>query len=280
MKKILKIILKSVIGLSMFLAISLLAFYFFLLYPRYEVPILTYHYFGHDTYVDGRPLPMLFITEENFEKQMRYLKDKHYQVITLDALMQGIKNGKHFTHNTVVITIDDGHKSVYTYAYPVLKKYGFPATVFLASGLVNNKSDYIAWEQVREMSRNNITFGAHTKTHIYLPPLKDKARLREEIFGSKKIIEEKIPEKADYFCYPTGGFTGEIVALVKEAGYKGACSTNRGEYGSATDIYMLNRISIRDSDPYFSFSNIDQPATFRVKLSGYYNSFRKRRHGV
>ena len=69
---------------------------------------------------------------------MFFLKEKHYNVIPLDELVKGIKKGKKFAHNTVVITFDDGYQDNYSYAYPILKKYGFPATIFLISDYIGN----------------------------------------------------------------------------------------------------------------------------------------------
>ena len=266
-------------GAVLFLVVSALAYYFFWMCSRYTVPILTYHYFGYenDQGKDKR-LSLLFVTPEHFEKQMRYLKDKHYNVISLDELVEGMKKGKEFPHNTVVITIDDGHRSIYTYAYPVLKKNGFPATVFLITNRIGTNPDYLNWDQVNEMFKHGISFGGHTKNHIFLPLIKEKDVLWDEITGSKEAIEKHIGAPVDYFAYPSGGFTPEVEMLTKKAGYKGACTTNRGyDVLNKADFYQLGRVSVRSSDPYFSFSNWYKPMRFRAKLSGYYNLYRKKK---
>jgi peptidoglycan/xylan/chitin deacetylase (PgdA/CDA1 family) len=264
--KILKIAAIIIISLS----ISLGGFYFFWLSPRYTVSILTYHYFGYESVIEGKHVPLLFITPDNFEKQMRYLKEKDYRVISLDALVEGLKNGRRFPHNTVVITIDDGHKSIFTYAYPSLKKYGFPATVFLISDYIGVKPYFLNWDEAKEMSKNNISFGGHTRNHVYLSSIKNnKDALWYEIAGCKKVIEDHLGIPIYYFCYPGGGFNEEIEMLVKKAGYKGACATNRGyDILDKNDLYELNRISIRNRDISFSLW---------AKVSGYYNLFRTRK---
>lgn len=277
----LRIAAKVLAGALLFLVLSAAVYYFFWMYPRYTVPILTYHYFGYenDQGKDKR-LSLLFVTPEHFEKQMQYLKDKHCNVISLDEFVEGMKKGKKFAHNTVVITIDDGQKGIYTYAYPVLKKNGFPATVFLITNRIGVLPDYLDWGQVNEMLKHKISFGGHTKNHVYLPFVKEKNVLWDEIAGSKDAIEKHTGEPADYFAYPLGGFTQEAEILVKKAGYKGACTTNRGPDAlNRTDFYQLIRISVRSSDPYFSFSNLYKPMRFRTKLSGYYNLYREKREG-
>jgi hypothetical protein len=109
--KILKIVAKTTVGLLIFLT----GLYFFWLSPRYTVPILTYHSFDYDK-------GLLSVAPENFERQMDYLKDKGFKVISLNELATGIKNRRKFAHNTVVITIDDGYKNNFTYAYPILDR--------------------------------------------------------------------------------------------------------------------------------------------------------------
>ena len=279
--KTIKRIAKAIIGLLIFISISATACYFFWFSPRYTVPILTYHYFGSDNRITGKHVPMLFVSPDNFEKQMRYLKDKSYQVISLDTLVEGLKHGNRFPHNTVVITIDDGHKSIFTYAYPILKKYGFPATVFLISDYIGVKPCYLNWDEAKEMSNNNISFGGHTRHHVYLPSIKNnKNALWDEIAGSKKVIEDHLGIPVYYFCYPEGGFSKESESVVNKAGYKGACTTNRGfDMLNRYNFYELDRVSIRNSDPYFSLPNLYKPIRFWAKLSGYYNIFRKRKGG-
>ncbi len=253
-------IFKKTVQIVTGLFIIFIGFYFLWLYPRYRVPILTYHDFGY-----GKGIK---VTPENLERQMRYLKDKHYNVISLNELVEGIKKGNKFAHNTVVITIDDGYKDNYTYAYPVLKKYCLPATIFLISDYIGNKPNFMNWDEVREMSKSNVSFGAHTRHHVYLPSIKNKDILWYEIAGCKKVIEEHLGMPIYYFCYPSGGFTEEVKMLVKKAGYKGACTTNRSSdiLINRVDMYELKRVSMRNHETSLSLW---------AKLSGYYKLFNK-----
>lgn len=267
--KIMKAPLKVLIGLGIFT----IGFYFLWLFPRYTVPILTYHSFDY-----GKGL--LSVSPENFERQMRYLKDTQYNVISFNELVEGIKSKRKFPHNSVVITMDDGYENNFTYAYPVLKKYGFPATIFLITNLLGENSGFLNWAQAKEMSGNKISLGGHTKNHVYLPSIGKKDILWDEIDGCKKAIEAHLGLSADYFCYPLGGFTEEAEMLIKKAGYKGACATNRGgDHLNKYNVYELDRISVRNSNPYFSASNLIAPIRFRAKLSGYYNFFRRKKEG-
>jgi len=248
------------------LIVSFIIFYAFWLFPRYTAPILAYHHFG---YVKQS----LYVTPENFDKQMHYMKNKGYNVISLGELVEGIKQQKKFAQKTVVITIDDGYKDNFTYAYPVLKKYGFPATIFVVSDYIGVKEDFMNWDQASQMLNSGISFGGHTRNHAYLPSVKDRDVLWEEIAGCKDIIEKHIKAPVDYFCYPIGGFAEETKIFIRKAGYKGACTTNRGfDRFNRSDVYELNRVKVTNSD-------MNAPFSFWAKVSGYYNLFRARKKG-
>lgn len=258
-------IIRRFLAATAAIVIFIAAFHTFWLSPRYVVPILMYHRFGHEE-------STLFVTPQNFKRQMAYLKRKNYNVISLNELAEGIKADRKFRHNTVVITIDDGYEDNYKYAYPVLKKYKFPATIFIASNLIGNAKDFLTWEQIKDMLKDGTTFGGHTKHHVYLPSIIDDKVLWDEIAGAKEVIEKNTNAATNYFCYPTGGFNQKVKETVKKAGYKAACTTNRGLVDFNKDLYELKRVKVTNSDT-------NKPLSFRAKLSGYYNLFRSKKRG-
>lgn len=242
-------------------AIFLGVFCFFWLFPRYTVPILMYHSISYEN-------GSFFVTPENLAKQMEYINKKGYEVITLDELARSIKDKRRLKRNKVVITLDDGYEDNFIYAYPVFKKFGFAAVIFLPTDNIGRKG-FLNWDQIRVMSKNKISFGGHTRTHLYLGDVSDVKVLWDEIAGSKKVIEQEIGVPADYFCYPVGGFNARVKEIVRESGYKGACTTNRGPDRFNGDIYELGRVKVTNSD-------MTKPFAFWIKLSGYYNLFRSR----
>ena len=229
---------------------------------QYVVPILMYHSVSL-----ADESPMSTISPKNFFKQMSFLKRNGYQVITLDDLIEGIKAKKKFSHKTVVITFDDGYQDNYRNAFPFLKEYHFPAAIFLISDATGVSPNLLTWDQVKEMSQYDITFGSHTRRHVYLPE-QSEAQLKNEIEGSKRIIEEHLGKPVYYFAYPSGGFSEHIKSLVAMAGYEAALTTNRGYDRYNIDLYELSRIRI---------NNWDSSLVLWSKLSGYYNLFRKLR---
>ena len=230
---------------------------------RYVVPILTYHHVG----VPSAKWRLNSVSEKSFEYQMAFMKRHGFEVISFDDLVEGIKKGHEFSRNTVVLQFDDGYEDNYKYAFPILKKYGFPAMVFLVSDKIGAPY-FLSWDEVKEMEKYNFLAGAHTRHHVYLPRA-GRAQAQDEIAGSKKIIEDHLGHGIDYFCYPSGGFNEDIKRIVREAGYKAAVTTNRGKDRFNVDLYELKRIHMNNTDDRYS------GLILWFKLSGYYNLFRQ-----
>jgi len=118
------------------------------------------------------------------------------------------------------------------------------------------------------MIEQDIDIGSHTRHHAYLPELSRKEQ-EDEIKKSKWKLERNLGKRIEYFSYPIGGFSELIKKLVKEAGYKGACATNRGYDRLNKDVFELNRVRFSDND--------NRDDILWIKLSGYYNLFREAR---
>lgn len=230
------------------------------LYPKYSVPIIMYH--NVQSY--ARPNPNS-VSPENFVRQMSYLKEHGFQVISLAELIEGIKAGRSFSRKNVVITFDDGYENNYQYGFAILKKFGYPATIFVISDLVG-QAGYLTWEEIKEMQKFKIDVGGHTRRHAYLPDIPTEKQ-QDEIAGSKRILEENLGWTVSTMSYPSGGFNEQIKDIAKQAGYVGACTTNRGHERSNKDVYELKRIRLSDKDQADSY--------LWIKLSGYYNLFRQ-----
>lgn len=218
--------------------------------------ILTYHDF---TIEEGSSYNMNIV---EFEKQMDYLAAHNYSVISLSELLKGLKGGQ-LPPKPVVITIDDGFKSNYTLAYPVLKKHNFPATLFIYTNFIEKNNGSLTWEEIREMTKNNIEIGSHSLSHYNLLKYKNNenyetylARIRREIFLSKEILENKIGSKAKFFAYPYGVYSPIIKNLVIQAGYEGILNANNMNNTLTVDPFSLNRQIIFGQNSFNSFIRI------------------------
>lgn len=212
----------------------------------YVIPILMYHSIDHNDKVTK-----LSVSPESFARQMEFLNKNHYNVLPLEKVISYINKKERPPRKTIAITFDDGFYNNYQYAYPVLKKYNIPATLFIIVNRVGNPG-FLSWEEIKEMSDSGvITVGSHTRTHFWLLG-SDERFLEDEVAGSKKILEERLGKKVDLFCYPMGAFDEKSKKAVEDAGYACAVSTNPAS--APTDIYAIKRVKIsRSADNLFIF---------------------------
>ena len=145
---------------------------------------------------------------------------------------------------------------MYTEAFPVLREFGFKATVFLVTGYCGNHNDWpgnlpslersslLSWDEIREMSAHGIEFGSHTANHPDLTriPLK---QAEQEIAHSRQQIEDRLGSPVTLFAYPYGRWNSQVKDIVRSH-FQGACSTKLGSVRAGGDPYMIRRI-----DSYF-----------------------------
>ncbi len=304
-----------------------------------QVAILMYHRVSPK--ID--PWSLRPLSPQSFETQMRYFS-LNYEIISLKLLIEYIVQGEPFPKKAVVITFDDGYKDNYRYAYPILRKYNIPATIFLTTGHIGtgnlfwwDKVSYIvqhtsldelnlgeygsfslrskkekyrtksklieglkklskeekdlfinnlliitgeaipddlggelilSWDEIKEMSCDGISFGAHTVNHPILTTLPfDQAKM--EIIQSKMDIEKNIGHRVNAFSYPHGDFSPDIAELVRTSGFESAVSISPSCLISPNDsLYELSRIGIEEE---FSKS--------KVMLSGLWGDMKSISYG-
>lgn len=209
------------------------------------VTVLSYHHFAE------KSTDRMIVSQESFDAQMRLLKEKGYRVITLDQLFDFMDFTGDVPEKSVVITIDDGWRSTYDIAFPILKKYGITATLFLYTQLITGGAKTLSWDQVREMADQGLDIQAHTISHRNLGQLNSGesmeaylAALEHELVEPARIIEQKIGRKIRYLAYPYGETNNLVTALVKKLGYRGAFTVVRDGNPFFLSNYRLNRSMI------------------------------------
>lgn len=205
----------------------------------YVAPVLMYHNIDRNS-------DILSVSPENFERQMKFLKNAKYNVIALEELVRILVYNKKIPPRTVIITFDDGRDNNFTNAYPVLKRYNIPATMFVIPGHCG-EAGYLNKQQIKVMAESGIEIASHTLNDVWLPGLSE-AKLTEELAGSKKAIKEITGKEARFISYPLGGFDERVRLAVMRAGFKAACATNPGRYRADNDIYALKRIKVSGKD--------------------------------
>lgn len=199
------------------------------------IPVLYYHS------ILNEPGNELRIPPDQFESQMSYLSHNGYQVVSLAQLFQFYYALGTLPEKPVVITFDDGYEDNYTNAYPILKKYGYTATVFAVISYIDGKG-FMSWNQLQELTDNGWQIEGHTISHPHL--LKDKLSVAEldlELKEARDTLEKRLGRPVRFFAYPFGDYNADIIQKVEEAGYRMAFTTQRG-WANSADPLLVPRI--------------------------------------
>lgn len=205
----------------------------------------------------------------DFENHMAWLHRHGYRSLTLAEFMtQTVKKGERI----VIITFDDGYADNYNLAFPVLKRYGYVATIFLVSDYINTdhvfywdvpkitpQSDHspyqlLTWDQVQEMAAYGIEFGSHTCSHPELTSIPTE-QCREEITRSRIDLQVRLGRDVVSFSYPRGDLNTEVIQIVEEAGF-GCAVVTPPRWGIPLNRYTLRRVGIYHEN---------SPLVFRLK---------------
>jgi peptidoglycan/xylan/chitin deacetylase (PgdA/CDA1 family) len=211
--------------------------------PDEQVPILMYHYIRPDPGPDDPIGQGLSVSPELFAEHLAFLAAGGYTPITMADLAHIWEGRKPLPPRPIVLTFDDGYRDIYTNAWPLLREYGFPATVYLITSVIDHP-EYLTREMILEMAASGLVdFGSHTVHHPNLTALPD-ADAEVEIVESKRVLEELLGHPVRTFCYPTGAYGDREVALVDDAGYALAVTTEWDYADPAMDPGMIPRIRI------------------------------------
>lgn len=245
---------------------------------KYEMPVIMYHRVIKDESEKG--VHGTYVTVEQFEEQMKYLKKKGYETVTFkDLLNNRYKQRFDKDKKWIMLTFDDGYKDNYENAFPILKKYQFKGIIYVLDGIEYNKWDVdnpgnpekrftlMNQEELLEMQNYGIEFGGHTSTHPRLADLSIE-NVKSEIINSKSNIEKIIGRELLSFAYPYGSLNEEVKKIPQEAGYKFAVATDSGSIVFSDDLFEIRRIGIFPTNNLFNFKR---------KVSGKYNFIKVKR---
>jgi peptidoglycan/xylan/chitin deacetylase (PgdA/CDA1 family) len=192
----------------------------------------------------------MVVTQAAFEAQMRYLKNNGYTVIRLSQFYAFLDFKDQIPEKSVVITIDDGFRSSFDIAYPILKKFGYPATFFLYTGIVGS-SNAMNWKQIQELKQNGFDIQSQTRTHRDMSKLLKGenfkayvSRLEKEITSAQKNIRDKTTVTPMFMAYPYGKWNHLVIALLKKHGFRGGLTVRRGGNPFFTDNFKVKRAMI------------------------------------
>jgi peptidoglycan/xylan/chitin deacetylase (PgdA/CDA1 family) len=198
-----------------------------------EIPILVYHHV-----VPGHQSPVLYVTPEAFEQQLKYLQSSGYRSVSFADLADCLEYGMPLPERPVIISFDDGWENQFQNAFPLLQKYGFSATFFVVTSYLDHQN-FMTVEQLKAMLAAGMVIGGHSRSHPALPSIGNPQRLKDEIAGSKSWLEQQLGVAVDTFAYPYGAYTQATVAAVKAAGYRTARTVDSGTHATLDNLETL-----------------------------------------
>lgn len=220
-----------------------------------HIPVLMYHK------VTKAPLESkhrIFVTEDSFRNHMRFLKENGFKPMTFHMYKTFQNFPERMPKKPIFITFDDGYRNNLELALPILKEFGFAATVFAMGNdsLLQNQWDVEKGEapeqlmttsELLQLQNNGIEIGAHSLTHRDLTTLSAE-EARTEIVRSKELLQQRLGTEVCSFAYPYGSYNEQIKQLVREAGFDFAVATDSGALHLEQDPYAIFRVSMFPED--------------------------------
>jgi peptidoglycan/xylan/chitin deacetylase (PgdA/CDA1 family) len=230
--------------------------------PHAEVVVLCYHR------LEGKAGGALSIEPALFEQQMQKIKDSGIPVIPMQDFLAWRRGEKNIPPKSIIITIDDGYVSGYDVGWPIMKKYGFPFTMYVYLTYIGIGGKSITWAQLAEMRDAGVDIGSHTVLHADLKfkpkrltgsqlpmastvmPMDYDTWLKFELTHSKQVIEEKLGIKCSTIAYPYGLNNEKVREAAREAGYEAAFTTYGARLGLTTPAMGLGRYDVTTKDAH------------------------------
>jgi peptidoglycan/xylan/chitin deacetylase (PgdA/CDA1 family) len=224
-----------------------------------RVAVLGYHDFS-----ETEPETAMRIRTSKFREQLETVRELGLAVISMSDFVAWKNGEKSIPAKSVVITIDDGWKSVYTDAFPILKEFGYPFTIFLYKDYVDGGGKALTTTMIKEMLTKGATIGSHSTSHPYPQTVKNKLKLGEQEFDkfldlemreSKKFLEQKFKKTVTTYAYPGGFFTEEMLPKAQQIGYTHLFTVQPGKVSRNLPNNMLPRyIILGNYDKIFEFA--------------------------
>ena len=226
-----------------------------------KIPVLYYHkidYPKKDAVFKG-----LYVTPGQFKRQLSILKFLGYETINPKEILSFIKGHKLSVKKPILITFDDGYENNYLNAYPILKSAGFTSMIFVSSGFIGKKNaisderervkeNFLNKTEIKEMFNNGFFIGSHGINHYYLDRLEEGLMIGE-LIASKAYLENITGSAVDFFSYPFGVYSANVMRAVKNAGYAAAFTTVNGKIEAGDNSFELKRISVNGYNSIFNF---------------------------
>jgi len=209
-----------------------------------RVPILVYHLVGPNGIGDPPITRALTVSASAFAAQMEWLHRAGFHAISMQRLYEALELGGRLPTRPVAITFDDGYRDVLWYAAPVLHRLRMPATAFVITSRIDGPDpSFLTWPELDRLEALGIAIGSHTVHHLELTQL-SAAQAQYEVAASRKALQTHLHRPVRWFAYPAGRFNAQAEALVRQAGYLLALTTQPGSLQNSAQPYALHRDEI------------------------------------
>lgn len=216
-----------------------------------RVPVLVYHRFGPAVTDD------MTVTTRVLEDQLHVLRERGHQAVSLRDLVSSLQGAQAVPPDrAVALTVDDGHRTVYTDLYPLIRRLRLPVTLFIYPTAISNASYALTWEQLAEMKASDLVdVQSHTFWHPNfnverrrLAPEPYQRFAQDQLTRSKAILEQRLGGKVDLLAWPFGLYDAELMQWAGAAGYTAAFSIERRHVTRADKLMALPRYIVTDAD--------------------------------
>ncbi|VVC75452.1 Poly-beta-1,6-N-acetyl-D-glucosamine N-deacetylase [Aquicella siphonis] len=235
-----------------------------------NIPILCYH--NLNPVVPGS----MNMTPQRFEEQIKWIKQNGFTVIPLKEAVEYLQGTRaSLPEKSVVITADDGWKSVYTYMLPIVRKYKIPVTLFIYPQTISNGKNAMTWDQLKELQQTGLfDIQGHTYSHPNFKRTKKKLSrpayekfVKNELVSSKKILEEKLGTKITFLAWPFGIYDDYLEQEAKNADYTMAFSIDAKTANKTYKSMAQPRFMIIESQTMKTYAAILKGATAKPRMA-------------
>ncbi|WP_321370975.1 polysaccharide deacetylase family protein [uncultured Desulfuromusa sp.] len=206
-----------------------------------QVNAFIYHRFGESRY------PSTNISAEIFTQQLDYIKQQNLEVISLGDVANRLSEQTALPEHAVSLSIDDSYRSFYDVGMPILRRYGFPVTLFVNTDAVGT-SGYLSWSELQELAEEGVEIGNHTASHAYLVDMQPdetlsqwQERIKNDIEHAQQQFQKHLGFRPELFAYTYGEYSSAVVDLIQSLGFKAAFAQQSGVIYADCSRFILPR---------------------------------------
>ena len=229
--------------------------------PPLSVPILLYHRLGPVA------ADQMTVTTPVVEAQLKAIQDGGHTVVALTTLLGALgESATTLPARPIVIVSDDGHKSVYTDLFPLMKRFRIPVTLFIYPSAISNATYAMTWEQLGEIKASGLAdIQSHTFWHPNfnaekkrLAPAAYEKFVQDQLVKSKAVLEQRFASKVDLLAWPFGIHDAELERAAQAAGYVAGFTIDRRPVTRTEKVTALPRFIVTDYDRGSRLANLLQ----------------------